>query len=96
MRPDLVACNAALECYCREVESVVDAEKVFDKMLVLGVRPDSVSFGLLAYLYAVKGLHEKVIEFEGLICRLGVSDKSDHLHNVVCGYVNSEFGKLDN
>ncbi|KAL6538771.1 hypothetical protein OROMI_025097 [Orobanche minor] len=89
MRPDLVACNAALECYCREVESVVDAEKVFDKMSVLGVRPNSVSFGLLAYLYAVKGLHEKVIELEGLIGRLGVSDKSDYLHNVVCGYVNS-------
>ncbi|KAK6133946.1 hypothetical protein DH2020_032304 [Rehmannia glutinosa] len=89
MKPDLVACNAALECYCREVESVVDAEKVFDKMSVLGVRPDKTSFGLLAYLYAVKGLNEKVIELEGLIGRLGISDKRDFIHNVICGYVKS-------
>ncbi|CAA0825549.1 Pentatricopeptide repeat-containing protein [Striga hermonthica] len=89
MRPDLVACNAVLECYCRELESVVDAEKVFDKMSVLGIRPDNVSFGLLAYLYAVKGLDGKVIELEGLIGRLGVSDKRNFLHNVVCGYVKS-------
>ncbi|GFQ05279.1 pentatricopeptide repeat-containing protein at1g69290 [Phtheirospermum japonicum] len=89
MKPDLVSCNAALEFYCREAESVFDAEKVFDKMSVLGVRPDSASFGLLAYLYAVKGLNEKVIELEGLIGQLGISDKSDFLHNVVCGYVKS-------
>ncbi|KAL3654301.1 hypothetical protein CASFOL_003982 [Castilleja foliolosa] len=89
MKPDLIACNAALEFYCREAESVVDAEKVFEKMSVLGVRPDIVSFGLLAYLYAVKGLTEKVIELEDLIGQLGISDKSDYMHNVVCGYLKS-------
>ncbi|GER43804.1 pentatricopeptide repeat-containing family protein [Striga asiatica] len=89
MKPDLVACNAVLECYCRELESVIDAEKVFDKMSALGIRPDNVSFGLLAYLYAVKGLDGKVIELEGLIGKLGVSDKTNFLHNVVCGYVKS-------
>ncbi|KAL6529338.1 hypothetical protein OROGR_014961 [Orobanche gracilis] len=88
MSPDFGCLQCCVGVYCREVESVVDAEKAFDKMSFL-VRLDSVSFGLLAYLYAVKGLHEKVIELEGLICRLGVSDKSDYLHNVVCGYVNS-------
>ncbi|KAL0363842.1 UNVERIFIED_CONTAM: Pentatricopeptide repeat-containing protein [Sesamum angustifolium] len=89
MKPDLAACNAALEHYCRGVESVVDAEKVVETMSVLGVRPDENSFGLLAYLYAVKGLDEKVIELEGLIGRLGVSDKQTFIHNLICGYVKS-------
>ncbi|KAK4403118.1 Pentatricopeptide repeat-containing protein [Sesamum angolense] len=89
MKPDLAACNAALEHYCRKVESVVDAEKVVETMSVLGVRPDENSFGLLAYLYAVKGLDEKVIELEGLIGRLGVSDKQTFIHNLICGYVKS-------
>ncbi|PIN11120.1 hypothetical protein CDL12_16280 [Handroanthus impetiginosus] len=87
MKPDLVACNAALECYCREVESVVDAEKVVETMSVLGVRPDEITFGLLAYLYAVKGLDEKVIELEGLLSKLGISNKTDYIYNLVCGYV---------
>ncbi|KAI3467247.1 hypothetical protein Pfo_023910 [Paulownia fortunei] len=89
MKPDLVACNAALECYCREVESVLDAEKVVETMSALRVRPDEISFGLLAYLYALKGLNERVIELEGLIGRLGISDKGDYIHNVICGYVKS-------
>ncbi|KAK4430079.1 Pentatricopeptide repeat-containing protein [Sesamum alatum] len=89
MKPDLAACNAALEYYCREVQSVVDAEKVVETMSVLGVRPDDTSFGLLAYLYAVKGINEKVIELEDLIGRLGVSDKRNFIHNLICGYVKS-------
>lgn len=89
MKPDLVACNAALECYCREVESVVDAEKVVQTMSVLGVRPDEISFGLLAYLYAVKGLTEKVVELEVVIGRLGISDKRVYIHNLICGYLKS-------
>lgn len=89
MKPDLVACNAALECYCRELESVVDAEKLIETMSVLGVRPDEISFGLLAYLYAVKGINEKVVELESLIGRLGISDKRNFFHNLICGYVKS-------
>ncbi|KAL2542887.1 Pentatricopeptide repeat-containing protein [Abeliophyllum distichum] len=65
MKPDLVCCNAALECCCRDLESVCDAEKVIDTMSVLGIRPDEFSFGLLAYLYATKGLEEKIIELKG-------------------------------
>ncbi|KAL8035407.1 hypothetical protein ABFX02_12G094800 [Erythranthe guttata] len=93
MKPDLVACNAALECYCREVESVVGAEKLVETMSVLGVRPDEISFGLLAYLYALKGLDEKVVELEGLICKLGVSDKRHFTHSLICGYLKS--GKFE-
>ncbi|KAG6426208.1 hypothetical protein SASPL_110428 [Salvia splendens] len=89
MRPDLTACNAVLECYCREFESVVDAEKVVETMSLLGIRPDKVTFGLLAYLYAVKGLNEKVVELEGVIERLGGFDASVHVHNLICGYLKS-------
>ncbi|KAH6797822.1 Pentatricopeptide repeat superfamily protein [Perilla frutescens var. hirtella] len=87
MRPDLPACNAALECYCREVESVVDAEKVVETMSFLGIRPDEVTFGLLAYLYAVKGLNEKVIDLEGVMGRLGGFDERVYMHNLICGYL---------
>ncbi|XP_057777285.1 pentatricopeptide repeat-containing protein At1g69290 [Salvia miltiorrhiza] len=89
MRPDLAACNAALECYCREVESVVDAEKVVETMSLLGIRPDEMTFGLLAYLYAVKGLDEKVVELEGVVGRLGGFDVSVHVHNLICGYLKA-------
>ncbi|XWS23095.1 hypothetical protein CRYUN_Cryun29cG0092000 [Craigia yunnanensis] len=40
MKPDLAACNAALEYCCYELKSVSDAEKVVETMSVLGVRPD--------------------------------------------------------
>lgn len=87
MKPDLVACNAALEYYCHEAESVVDAEKVIETMSVLGVRPNVETFGLLAYLYAVKGMNEKVIELENVMSRLGISDRMVFIHNLICGYL---------
>ncbi|XVF03194.1 hypothetical protein REPUB_Repub04eG0240500 [Reevesia pubescens] len=67
MKPDLAACNAALECCCYELKSVSDAEKVVETMSVLGVRPDELSFGFLSYLYALKGLEEKIDESENLM-----------------------------
>lgn len=89
MRPDLAACNATLECYCREVESVVDAEKLVETMALLGIRPDEVTFGLLAYLYAVKGLNEKVIELESVMGKLGFFSEGVYVHNLICGYLKS-------
>ncbi|KAL2559429.1 Pentatricopeptide repeat-containing protein [Forsythia ovata] len=89
MKPDLVCCNAALECCCRDLESVSDAEKVIDTMSVLGIRPDEFSFGLLAYLYATKGLEEKIIELKGIISRFGLSDKRVFLQNLISGYLKS-------
>ncbi|CAI9775196.1 unnamed protein product [Fraxinus pennsylvanica] len=89
MKPDLVLCNAALECCCHELESVSDAEKVIDTMSVLGTRPDEFSFGLLAYLYATKGLEEKILELKGLISRFGFSDKRVFLQNLISGYLKS-------
>ncbi|KAL0315066.1 UNVERIFIED_CONTAM: Pentatricopeptide repeat-containing protein [Sesamum calycinum] len=91
MKPDLAACNAALEHYCREVESVVDAEKVVETMSVLGVRPDENSFGLLAYLYA-SGNFQSVSatilhgleEAEGRGCSL------ETCNEVVKGFVHNE------
>ncbi|KAG2706964.1 hypothetical protein I3843_05G115200 [Carya illinoinensis] len=89
MKPDLPACNAALEGCCRELESVSDAENVVETMSVLGIRPDESSFGSLAYLYALKGLGEKIIELEGLMDGFGFSNKSAFFINLVSGYIKS-------
>ncbi|KAM7251251.1 hypothetical protein ACFE04_023134 [Oxalis oulophora] len=93
MKPDLRACNAALEGCCRELESVSDAEKVVETMSVLGVRPDEMSFGFLAYLYASKGAENKINELQNLMSGFGFSNKTVFYSNLVSGYVNS--GNLD-
>ncbi|KAG5532754.1 hypothetical protein RHGRI_027154 [Rhododendron griersonianum] len=89
MKPNLVACNAALEGCCRDLESIVDAENVVETMSVLGVRPDELSFGFLAYLYALKGLEEKIVELESLMGGFGFANKRTFLGNVISGYVKS-------
>ncbi|PON64664.1 Pentatricopeptide repeat [Trema orientale] len=93
MKPDLAACNAALEGCCRQLESVSGSEKVVETMSVLGVRPDETSFGHLAYLYALKGLEKKISELESLMVGFGVSNKRMFLSNLISGYVKS--GNLD-
>ncbi|XP_061990941.1 pentatricopeptide repeat-containing protein At1g69290 [Rosa rugosa] len=93
MKPDLAACNAALEGCCCELESVSGAEKVVETMAVLGVRPDESSFGFLAYLYALKALGEKISELEDLMGGFGFSDKRVFRNNLINGYVKS--GKLE-
>ncbi|XP_004297237.1 PREDICTED: pentatricopeptide repeat-containing protein At1g69290-like [Fragaria vesca subsp. vesca] len=93
MKPDLAACNAALEGCCCELESVSGAEKVVETMVGLGVRPDECSFGFLAYLYALKGLGEKISELEGLMGGFGFSDRRVFRNNLINGYVKS--GKLE-
>ncbi|CAN7080908.1 unnamed protein product [Brassica oleracea var. botrytis] len=40
MRPDLHACNAALEACCRQMESLSDVESVIESMSMIGVKPD--------------------------------------------------------
>nr|XP_043610436.1 pentatricopeptide repeat-containing protein At1g69290 [Erigeron canadensis] len=89
LRPNLGACNAALEGCCYELESVVNAQKVLDMMSLLGVRPDETSFGCLAYLYALKGLEKKIVELEDLVSKFGFSDKIVFVSNLVGGYVKS-------
>ncbi|KAK9063648.1 hypothetical protein SSX86_017519 [Deinandra increscens subsp. villosa] len=89
LKPDLAACNAALEGCCCELESVTDAQKVLDEMSVLGVHPDETSFGWLAYLYALKGLGKKILELEDLVSRFGFPDKSVFVSKLVRGYVKS-------
>ncbi|CAL5396382.1 unnamed protein product [Camellia sinensis] len=89
MKPDLAACNAALEGCCRVLESIGDAESVVETMSVLGVRPDESSFGFLAYLYALKGLGEKIIELEGLMRGFGFVNKRIFLSNLISGYVKA-------
>ncbi|KAK9935028.1 hypothetical protein M0R45_022144 [Rubus argutus] len=93
MKPDLAACNAALEGCCCELISVSDAEKVVETMAVLGVRPDESSFGFLAYLYALKGLEDKITELEALMGGFGFSNKRLFQNNLINGYVKS--GKLE-
>lgn len=89
MRPDLSACNAALEGCCYDLESVPDAERVIETMSVLGVEPNAASFGFLAYLYALKGLEDKVFELGKLIGGFGFSSKSVFYGGLVSGYVKS-------
>ncbi|CAO2830208.1 unnamed protein product [Amaranthus hypochondriacus] len=89
MKPDLDACNAALEGCCFALESVKDAERIIELMSVLGVRPDEVSFGLLGYLYALKGIEEKIIELENLMGKFGFTDKIAFLSKLIQGYVKA-------
>ncbi|KAK5771229.1 pentatricopeptide repeat-containing protein At1g69290 [Gossypium arboreum] len=93
MKPDLAACNAALECCCCELESVSDAEKVVATMSVLGVRPDESSFGFLSYLFALKGLEKKIDELEKLMVEFGFSNKRVFFNSLIGAYVKS--GKID-
>ncbi|KAL1367005.1 hypothetical protein HN51_021055 [Arachis hypogaea] len=89
MKPDVTACNAALEACCCELESVSDAERVVGTMSDLGVIPDEFSFGFLGYLYALKGSHEKIDELEVLMRRFGFLPKKGFYSNLISGYVKS-------
>lgn len=89
LKPDLTAVNAALEGCCCELESVRDAERVAEIMSLLGVRPDESTFGLLGYLYAVKGLKEKISELEVLMSKFGLSKNHVFFSNLIRGYVKS-------
>ncbi|XP_052173862.1 pentatricopeptide repeat-containing protein At1g69290 [Diospyros lotus] len=93
MKPSLAACNAALEAACCELESVTDAESVMKMMSALDVRPDELSFGFLAYLYALKGLKEKIVELESLMSGFGFLNKRIFLSNLISGYV--KYGSLE-
>ncbi|KAL5723171.1 hypothetical protein ACHQM5_006596 [Ranunculus cassubicifolius] len=89
MKPDLGACNAALEGCCVVLESVGDTESVVETMSVLGVCPDESSFGFLAYLYALKGLEEKIVELERLMDGFGILSKRVFYSNLTSGYMKS-------
>ncbi|CAN6843903.1 unnamed protein product [Brassica oleracea] len=83
MKPDLAASNAALEACCLQMESLTDAESVIESMSVTGVKPDDSTFGFLAYLYARKGLKEKINELESLMD----GSKRVLYSNLISGYV---------
>ncbi|KAI3779124.1 hypothetical protein L2E82_08651 [Cichorium intybus] len=89
LKPDLSACNAALEGCCHELESVTDANKVLDIMSLLGVRPDETTFSYLAYLYATKGLDNKITELQDLVSKFNFPDKTMFISNLISGYVKS-------
>ncbi|CAF1906080.1 pentatricopeptide repeat-containing protein At1g69290 [Brassica napus] len=93
MKPDLAACNASLEACCRQMESLADAESVIESMSVIGVKPDESTFGFLAYLYARKGLKEKINELESLMDGFGFANKRILYSNMISGYV--KVGDLD-
>ncbi|KAL5100078.1 hypothetical protein RYX36_004405 [Vicia faba] len=88
MKPDVAACNAALEACCCELESVTDAQRVVGIMSNLGVKPDEFSFGFLAYLYALKGLGDKIDELKVLMTGFGYSKNNKCFYsNLISGYV---------
>ncbi|KNA16569.1 hypothetical protein SOVF_087600 [Spinacia oleracea] len=89
MKPNLDACNAALEGCCSDLESVEEAERVIELMSVLGVRPNELSFGLLGYLYALKGLEGKIVELGSLMGGFGFTDKMVFLSYLIRGYVKA-------
>ncbi|CAA7387785.1 unnamed protein product [Spirodela intermedia] len=89
MKPDLGACNETLEGCCRELGSVADAERILEIMSAMDVRQDSRTFGALAYLYASKGLNNRIIELEKLISGVGISDRTVIYSNLVRGYLKS-------
>ncbi|KAJ4909696.1 Pentatricopeptide repeat-containing protein [Raphanus sativus] len=89
MKPNLEACNAALEACCLHLESLPDAESVIELMSVIGVKPDESTFGFLGYLYAIKGLKEKIKEIESLMD----GNKRVLYSNLISGYV--KIGDLD-
>ncbi|KAL2349159.1 hypothetical protein Fmac_003159 [Flemingia macrophylla] len=89
MKPDVAACNAALEGCCCELESVSGAERVVGIMSNVGVKPDESSFGFLGYLYALKGLPEKISELEVLMGGFGCLNKKAFYSNLISGYVKS-------
>ncbi|KAM7477649.1 hypothetical protein LguiA_025862 [Lonicera macranthoides] len=93
MKPDLAACNAALEDCCCDIESVIDAQNVVETMAVFGFRPDKTSFRFLAYLYALKGLQEKISELESLMSGFGFSNKTAFMSNLISGY--AKLGNLE-
>ncbi|KAF8096328.1 hypothetical protein N665_0312s0018 [Sinapis alba] len=93
MKPGLAACNAALEASCLHLESLSDAENVIELMALIGVKPDECSFGFLAYLYARKGLKEKINELESLMDGFGFENKRILYSNMISGYV--KVGDLD-
>ncbi|KAJ0242801.1 Pentatricopeptide repeat-containing protein [Hirschfeldia incana] len=93
MKPGLEASNAALEACCLHLESLPDAESVIELMSVLSVKPDESTFGFLAYLYARKGLKEKIKEIESLMDGFGFVSKRVLFSNLISGYV--KIGELD-
>ncbi|GMH31187.1 hypothetical protein Nepgr_033030 [Nepenthes gracilis] len=93
MKPNLNACNAALEGCCYHLELVSDVERIIEFMSLLDIRPDESSFGCLAYLYALKGLEGKIIELENLMVGFRFTNKMPFMNNLLKGYVKS--GSLD-
>lgn len=90
MIPDVSACNAALQACCFHLESVTDADRVVGIMSKLGVKPDEFSFGFLAYLYALKGLQDKIDELKVLMVGFGYSKTNKCFYsNLISGYVKA-------
>ncbi|AES97121.1 putative pentacotripeptide-repeat region of PROPR [Medicago truncatula] len=90
MIPDVASCNAALEACCFCLQSVTDANRVVEIMSKLGVKPDVFSFGFLAYLYALKGLQDKIDELKVLMVGFGYSKNNKCFYsNLISGYVKS-------
>ncbi|PKA53679.1 Pentatricopeptide repeat-containing protein [Apostasia shenzhenica] len=87
MKPDLASCNLVLEGCCKDLGSVMHAERVLETMSALGLAADSESFSSLAYLYASKGLTGRIEEVDKLMDALGFCDKRGFFRNLISGYV---------
>ena len=89
MKPNIVVCNEILDACCRELGSPAAAEKVLKIMSGVGVIQDDQSFGALAYLYAWKGLKNRIVELDHLLFGIGLQAKTIIYSNLARGYIRS-------
>ncbi|KAH9326178.1 hypothetical protein KI387_006356 [Taxus chinensis] len=66
MKPDTTTINVALNA-CLTLSAVGKAEGLMKMMPTLGLRVDGRSFGLIAQLYAKKGLKERIETLDKLM-----------------------------
>ncbi|WOL14453.1 pentatricopeptide repeat-containing protein [Canna indica] len=89
MKPDMISCNEVLDGCCRELGSVADAERVLKLMSTMGLSPDLQSFGSLAFLYAFRGLENRIVELDNLMDALNFSNKMIYFKNLISGYMKA-------
>ncbi|GLJ22226.1 hypothetical protein SUGI_0417790 [Cryptomeria japonica] len=86
MKPDTAAFNAALNA-CLTFGSVVKAEGLLKTMPVLGLTGDGRSFGIIAQLYAKKGLKEKIERLDKVMNQYKVSPDQQFYSSLVSAYL---------
>ncbi|XP_020519168.1 pentatricopeptide repeat-containing protein At1g69290 isoform X2 [Amborella trichopoda] len=88
MKPDLPTFNAALEACCR-FGLVTEAENVFERISDMGLKPNSISFSIMARIYSKKGLKEKILELQKQMHQLNLEHDAKFYSGLIIGYISS-------